>query len=107
MAKCIVGRREYRLHVPGNLEEANQATGFKLETSDNGGYGSSDQFSFLPKEDPRPVLLHRTAPGLPHAGDTWDKIDASSAARLVDFIGSVAERLIDAPKRPRFVRQSR
>jgi hypothetical protein len=89
------------------LQEANQGPRFTLETSDNGGYGSSDQFSFLPKQIP--VLLFFT--GL-HAdyhtpGDTWDKIDAPAGARLTGLIGSVVERLLQAPSRPRFVRQSR
>ena len=87
--------------------EANRGARFKLETSDNGGYGSSDQFSFLPQEIP--VLLFFT--GL-HAdyhtpGDTWDKIDAPASARLVGLIGSVVERLLEAPSRPRFVKPSR
>jgi hypothetical protein len=89
------------------VDELNRQTRLKLESSDTGGYGSSDQFCFMPKEIP--VLFFFT--GL-HAdyhtpSDTWDKIDAESATRLVGFIGSVAERLIESRARPRFVRQSR
>jgi hypothetical protein len=78
-----------------------------LESSDNGGYGSSDQFCFMPKEIP--VLFFFTGLHVDYhtPSDTWDKIDAESATRLVGFIGSVAERLIEARARPRFVRQSR
>jgi Zn-dependent M28 family amino/carboxypeptidase len=89
------------------LLEANRRVGFKLETSDNGGYGSSDHFTFLPKQIP--VLLFFT--GL-HADyhtpdDTWDKIDSPVSARLVGLIGAVVERLLEARTRPRFVRPSR
>ncbi len=39
--------------------------------------------------------------------DTWDKIERPPAPDLVDFIGSVAERLLDAPGRPKLVRGTR
>ena len=35
--------------------------------------------------------------------DTWDKINAPSAAQLVDLVGDVALQLADAPSRPTFV----
>ena len=89
------------------IDGLNKQTGLKLESSDNGGYGSSDQFCFMPKEIP--VLFFFTGLHVDYhtPSDTWDKIDAGSATRLVGFIGSVAERLIEARARPRFVRQSR
>ena len=89
------------------IDGLNKQTRLKLESSDNGGYGSSDQFCFMPKEIP--VLFFFTGLHVDYhtPSDTWDKIDAESATRLVGFIGSVAERLIEARARPRFVRQSR
>jgi S1-C subfamily serine protease len=36
--------------------------------------------------------------------DTWDKIDAPDAARLLQLVAEVAEDLREAPARPQFVR---
>ena len=89
------------------LAEVNKQARLQLDCSDNGGYGSSDQFAFLPKEIP--VLFFFT--GL-HAdyhtpSDTWERIEAEPAARLVEFIGSVAGRLLEAKRRPTFVTRRR
>ncbi len=89
------------------LGDLNRQARLRLEWSDNGGYGSSDQFCFIPKEIP--VLFFFTGlHGEYHTpSDTWETIDAASAARLVGFIGSAAERLVEAGTRPRFVRRTR
>ncbi|MFB3778400.1 MAG: M28 family peptidase [Bryobacteraceae bacterium] len=89
------------------LREANRGPRFQLETSDNGGYGSSDQFTFLPNEIPIMLFFTGLHPEYHTPDDTWDKIDAPAAARLVGYIGSVAERLLEAPSRPRFVKPKR
>jgi aminopeptidase YwaD len=113
----MIGRlRDEEVHVGGVatgsnfrkiIEETNRQTRLKIDSADKGGYGSSDQFSFLPREIP--VLFFFT--GL-HAdyhtpNDTWDRIDAAAGARLVGFIGSVAARLLAETGRPRFVKHSR
>ena len=89
------------------LGELNKEPRLNLEWSDHGGYGSSDQFCFIPKEIP--VLFFFTGlHGDYHTlSDTWDRIDSQSAARLVGFIGSVAGRLVEDRSRPRFARRER
>jgi Zn-dependent M28 family amino/carboxypeptidase len=89
------------------LEEANREAQLKLETSDNGGYGSSDQFSFLPSKIPVLFFFTGLHEDYHTPRDTWDKIDAPAGARLVVFVGSVAERLVEADGRPRYVKPSR
>ncbi len=37
--------------------------------------------------------------------DTWDKINAPDAVKLLDEVAEVATRLADAPERPAFVRE--
>ncbi len=89
------------------MEEVNREARLKLDTSDNDGYGSSDQFSFLPKKIPILFFFTGLHPDYHTPRDTWDKIDAPAGARLVGFIGSVAERLLEADGRPRYVKPSR
>ena len=36
--------------------------------------------------------------------DTWDKIDAPDAVRLLDLVADVTDHLIDGSPRPQFVR---
>ncbi len=87
------------------VEGENRQAGFRINDTDSGGYGSSDQFSFLPKEIP--VLFfftgHHSEYHTPN--DTWDKIDGPATAKLVGFIGTVAERLVEDGAKPRFRRQ--
>jgi hypothetical protein len=94
------------IEVTEALEAANREEGFQLRFSGD-GYGPSDHTPFYGKD--RPVLFFFT--GL-HAeyhtpSDTWETIDVPAASRLVEFIGSVAARLADAPRRPRFLRRTR
>jgi Zn-dependent M28 family amino/carboxypeptidase len=89
------------------VDEANRPARFEIESADHGGYGSSDQYSFTPKQIPFMFFFTGLHPDYHTPSDTWDKIDAGSTARLVDFIAAVAQRLVDSPQRPRFVKPSR
>jgi hypothetical protein len=86
----------------GLLERANRDFQLKLNTSDPGGYGSSDQFAFLPKSIP--ILFFFTG----HHGDyhtpadTWDRIDARGAAAVGGLAGTAAEAILESARRPRF-----
>jgi Zn-dependent M28 family amino/carboxypeptidase len=91
----------------GILDDLNREAKFKIETSDTGDYGSSDHYSFMPKGIPFLFFFTGLHPDYHTPADTWDKIDAPGSARLLDFIGSVAERLLDAPGRPKLVRGTR
>ncbi len=111
----MIGRmRDNKLYVGGMhsgtgfqelVEDLNRAAGFDLADADAGGYGSSDQFSFLPKKIPVLFFFSGLHPDYHTPGDTWDKIDAPDAARLLDFVAGIIQRLTDAPSRPEFVRR--
>jgi hypothetical protein len=113
----MIGRlRDNEVHVGGvgtgsslrkTLEECNRQARLKVDSADNGGYGSSDQFSFLPKKIPVLFFFTGLHEDYHTPNDTWDGIDAASGARLVGFIGSVAEQLLEENGRPRFVKHSR
>ena len=79
------------------LEQAQKESPFKIEYS-AGGYSSSDHTSFVTK---RPALLLRL-PDYHKPSDTWDKINAPSAARLLDMVGNVALQLANAQDAPAF-----
>lgn len=76
----------------------------QLDLSDAGGYGSSDHYSFTPKQVPVLFFFSGLHADYHKPSDTWDKIDAPAAARLLDLVAAVTERLLEAPERPQFVR---
>jgi hypothetical protein len=76
----------------------------KLVTADKSGYGPSDHMSFAIKQVP--VLFFFTAlhKDYHRPSDTWDKINAAGAVKLLGFISDVAGRLADDLDRPQYVR---
>jgi len=53
----------------------------------------------------RTVFLFRLARRVPSSDGYWEKIDAPEAARLLDLVGDVIDRLAGGIERPRFVAQ--
>jgi aminopeptidase YwaD len=85
------------------LEQAQkQEPDFKIEYS-AGGYAASDHTSFVAKKIPVLFFFSGLHSDYHKPSDTWDKINAASAAQLVDLVGDVALQLADAPSRPVFV----
>jgi hypothetical protein len=66
--------------------------------------GSSDHTSFLAKQVPALFFFSGLHSDYHKPSDTWDKIDAPGAARLLQLIADVADHLRDSPDRPQFVR---
>jgi hypothetical protein len=80
---------------------------FELEDTDTGGYGSSDHYSFTPEEIPFLFFFSGLHPDYHTPSDTWDRVDAPQAARLLRLVGRVMERLLDSPERPAFLLKPR
>ena len=76
---------------------------FKLAYS-AGGYSSSDHTSFVVKSIPSLFFFSGLHSDYHKPSDTWEKIDANAAARLLDLIADVATGLASAPERPQFVK---
>ncbi len=89
------------------INDLNRDAKFDIDDADADGYGSSDQYSFTPQQIPTLFFFTGMHSDYHRPSDTWDKIDAPATARLVDFIGHVTERLLDAPERPQFVKRLR
>jgi hypothetical protein len=83
------------------LDQAQQDAPFKIEYS-AGGYASSDHTSFVAKKIPVLFFFSGLHSDYHKPSDTWDKINAPSAARLLDLIGDVAAQLASADQPPAF-----
>jgi hypothetical protein len=84
------------------LDQAESHTAFKYENSP-GGYSSSDHTSFVTKGIPVLFFFSGLHSDYHKPSDTWEKINADSAAHLLDLVSSVALRLDNAVDRPTFV----
>ncbi|MGO4880593.1 MAG: M28 family peptidase [Bryobacteraceae bacterium] len=68
------------------------------------GYGSSDHTSFTAKQVPVLFFFSGLHADYHKPSDTWDKIDAPDAAKVLELVAEVGEDLREAPDRPQFVR---
>ena len=84
------------------IEQAAAKQNFKVEYSP-GGYSASDHTSFVTKHIPVLFFFSGLHSDYHKPSDTWDKINAPSAARLVDVVGDAAQQLASAQERPTFV----
>ena len=84
------------------LDQAESKTTFKYENSP-GGYSSSDHTSFVTKRIPVLFFFSGLHSDYHKPSDTWEKINAPGAARLLDLVSNITERIDDAAERPTFV----
>ena len=75
-----------------------------IDFSDTTGYGSSDHTSFTTKQVPVLFFFSGLHGDYHKPSDTWDKIDAPDAAKLLDMIAEVGNALREEAERPLFVR---
>ena len=83
------------------LEQAQKDAPFKIEYS-AGGTSSSDHTSFVTHKIPALFFFSGLHSDYHKPSDTWDKINAPSAARLLDMVESVTVQLANAPDAPVF-----
>jgi hypothetical protein len=88
--------------LKATLEQISSKSNFKIEYSP-GGYSASDHTSFVTKRIPVLFFFSGLHSDYHKPSDTWDKINSSSAARLVDVVGGTALQLASASERPTFV----
>jgi peptidase M28-like protein/PDZ domain-containing protein/PA domain-containing protein len=75
-----------------------------LDYSDVAGYGSSDHTSFTTKQVPVLFFFSGLHGDYHKPSDTWDKIDAPDAVKLLELIAEVGSKLCTEDERPQFVR---
>jgi hypothetical protein len=78
--------------------------GLRVDYSDTSGYGSSDHTSFTAKQVPVLFFFSGLHGDYHKPSDTWDKIDAPEAAKVLQLVAAVTDDLREAPERPQFVR---
>jgi C-terminal processing protease CtpA/Prc len=83
------------------LDQEKSKSSFKMEYSES-GYAASDHTSFVAKKIPVLFFFSGLHSDYHKPSDTWDKINAPSAARLLDFIDDVALKLDSATERVAF-----
>src|SRR5262249_48659140 len=64
--------------------------------------GSSDHTSFTSKQVPALFFFSGLHADYHKPSDTWDKIDAPAAVKVLGLVAEVAETLREAPERPEF-----
>ena len=86
------------------LKRVTRSHDFETDLTERAGYGSSDHTSFTAKQVPVLFFFSGLHADYHKPSDTWDKIDAPDAVRLLDLIADVTDHLRDDPARPQFVR---
>jgi Zn-dependent M28 family amino/carboxypeptidase len=84
------------------LTAAQKNSPFHFEYS-AGGYAASDHTSFVARKIPVLFFFSGLHSDYHKPSDTWDKINAPDAARLLDVIAGVITQLDTAAERPKFV----
>jgi hypothetical protein len=86
------------------IDEVGKSSTLTLEKADSTGYGSSDHTSFTTKQVPVLFFFSGLHADYHKPSDTWDKIDAPEAVKLLDVVAGATTHLIDDSTRPQFVR---
>ncbi|MBV9743480.1 MAG: M28 family peptidase, partial [Acidobacteriia bacterium] len=76
----------------------------RLDYSDTSGYGSSDHAEFTAKGVPVLFFFSGLHSDYHKPSDTWDKIDAPEAAKVLQLVADVTDNLREDPGRPEYVR---
>lgn len=80
---------------------AQEKSQFKIEYSP-GGYSASDHTSFVAKHIPVLFIFSGLHSDYHKPSDTWEKINAPAAGKLLDLVGDIVLRLDTADARPAF-----
>ncbi|MDP2997228.1 MAG: M28 family peptidase [Bryobacterales bacterium] len=88
------------------LDEAVSKSTLTVDCSDQSGYGfgSSDHTSFTTRQVPALFFFSGLHGDYHRPSDTWEKIDAGEASRLLELVAGVTARLAGDAGRPQFVR---
>jgi len=110
----MIGRvRNNKLYIGGaatgttfraSLDHITPRYGMKVDYSESSGYGSSDHSSFTAGGVPVLFFFSGLHSDYHKPSDTWEKIDAPDAAKVLEIVADVTEDLRTAEGRPQFVR---
>ena len=100
--KVFVGGVGTGTRLKAMLDQARLGTKFEIEPSES-GYSSSDHTSFVTKKIPVLFFFSGLHSDYHKPSDTWEKINAEAAARLLDLVERVDLDLANAVERPQFI----
>ncbi|HUI80566.1 MAG TPA: M28 family peptidase [Bryobacteraceae bacterium] len=103
-AKLYIGGAGTGTTLRALLDKEKSKFGLNLDYSDTAGYGASDHMEFIPKQVPVLFFFSGLHSDYHKPGDTWDKIDAPDAARVLQLVADITDDLRESPDRPAFVR---
>jgi C-terminal processing protease CtpA/Prc len=86
------------------VDQAKTKYKLNLDMSDQGGYGSSDHFSFNTKQVPVLFFFSGLHSDYHKPSDTWEKIDQESASELLRLVADITANLETAATRPTFIK---
>ena len=112
----MIGRmRDNKLYLGGTssgttlkalVEKTLPGHDLKVDYSGGPSEGSSDHTSFTAHQIPALFFFSGLHSDYHKPSDTWEKIDAPAAAKMLSLVADIAQRLRDAPDRPAFVKVS-
>ncbi len=88
---------------PELVKTAAEEAGLKYRTSQS-GYGSSDHVSFYTKNVPVLFFFSGLHADYHRPSDTWDKINAPGAAKILSMVYTIASQLDVMQTRPQFTK---
>lgn len=102
--KLYIGGSDTGTGMRAMLDRVTPASGLNIDYSDTSGYGSSDHTSFTAKGVPVLFFFSGLHSDYHKPSDTWDKIDAPDAVKVLQLVAQVTYELREAPQRPGFVK---
>jgi hypothetical protein len=110
----MIGRiRDGKIYLAGSgtgssfpklLEDVKAPAPLQIDLNEKAGYGASDHTSFTTKGVPVLFFFSGLHADYHKPSDTADKIDAPDAAKLLDYVADLTERLDSDAGRPQYLR---
>jgi hypothetical protein len=110
----MIGRiREGKIYLAGSgtgssfpklLDDVKAPAPLQIDLNEKAGYGASDHTSFTTKGVPVLFFFSGLHADYHKPSDTADKIDAADAAKLLDYVANLTERLDSDTGRPQYLR---
>jgi membrane-associated protease RseP (regulator of RpoE activity) len=102
--RVFIGGSGTGANFPDLLKILPKPEGFQFDLSETAGYGSSDHTSFTTKQVPVLFFFSGLHGDYHKPSDTWEKINAKSAAELLGYVGGALNGLASSLPRPQYVR---
>jgi hypothetical protein len=102
--KLYIGGSDTGTTLRAMLDRITPRYQMSIDYSDSSGYGSSDHTSFTTKGVPVLFFFSGLHSDYHKPSDTWDKIDAPGAVKVLALAADAMNGLRDAAERPKFVR---